>query len=973
MKHWGRLLALIGCLFAWTVNVWAQTPPPMEFVPGEMVLTVHGGILLETARGMADSINADLITIPVPDTYLLRLRGTTGLSEAELKQKTLDAVDRLRADKKVLYLRPNYIFKRHDTIPNDPLYGQQWALPMINMPKAWDIEKGKSSVKVAFIDDNFDVDHPDLQGRFDLNLARDFRTNPPGNNPRPRPGAGFSHGTGTSSCVVANNNNGIGIAAPCWEGVQVVPLAASDFGGFAFATLVAAATYVRDNAAEIDVLNMSLGGYFNDPQFEQVLQECRNLGVVIVASAGNDALDTTRLPSYPAGYSFVIAVSALGPNKTLSSYSNYGKIELTAPGGDIVSRLDQGVLVAAVGNNYEFTQGTSFSGPYVAAACAMLLSAGTRQTEVQSILQQTADPLGTRPPSPEYGWGLINVFGALRNAGVFVLIDAPDQGETFQTQRIQIKAEIIRSNPNTIQVLIDDQSQQFTLTPDPNDPNRVAVSLTASLSRGSHKVVVSATAANDETITGQDTRTFSVRPFTQFGGLTLFSVPYEVTQNWEELFGIDFAVARWITDEGMPTGGYYARYFGQGERNALASTHPPDATARPDGTNTPTPPRGIGYFLSLPPDTQTSISIDQLADFNGAYLVPLKTGWNMVGNPFPFSVDWNACEVEIVGTGGLLTERMSVQEAVNRKLVRGQLYRYISITGDYSWQTAPLGQLLPWSAHWVRALKPCTLVVPPLGTRSRSTTEDSTVAANVPGGWMMRLIARSNNREDRNNFIGISAQGNDQVSQEDVEKPPVYQSFVNLRILPKEGGRSALAQDIRRNARKPQKWDVEVTTDQPNAEVTLQWAQEVHLPRGTRVTMVDTLTGQRVTMNKQSSYQFRMEGGTSRRFTVEAQPASRNRLMITNVNISSTRGNGHTLRYSLTDQADVRVEVQNLSGKTLARLSGGTRSAGANTVSWNGRTDEGISLPAGTYHVQVIATTEDGETVRVVRPVVLTR
>lgn len=974
MKQWGRSLALIGCLFAWTVNVVAQTSPPIEFIPGEMVLTVHGGILLESAREMANSVNAELITLPVQDTYLLRLRGTSGISEAELKQKTLEAVERLRADKKVLYLRPNYLFQRHDTIPNDPRYGEQWALPMINMPKAWDVEKGKAHVKVAFIDDNFDVDHVDLQGRFDLNLARDFRTNPPGNNPRPQPGARFSHGTGTASCVVANTNNGIGIAAPCWEGVQVVPLAASDGGGFAFSTLVSAATYVRDNAAEIDVLNMSLGGYFNDPQFEQVLQECRNAGVVIVASSGNDSIDTTRLPSYPAGYPFVIAVSALGPNRTLSSYSNYGKIELTAPGGDIVSQLNQGVLVTSPGNSYEFTQGTSFSGPYVAAACALLLSAGVRQQDVQSTLQQTADPLGTRPPTPEYGWGLINIFGALRNAGVFVLIDSPGQGETFQTHRVRIKAEIVRANPNTIQVLINDQPQQFTLTQDPNDANRVEVNLTTSLPRGSHNVVVSATAANDETITGQDTRSFSIRPFTQFGGLSLFSIPFEITQSWEELFGVDVAVARWITDEGMPTGGYYARYFGQGERNPLASTQPPDSSARPDGTNTPTPPRGIGYFLSLPPDTQTSVPVDQVAEFTGAYLIPLKTGWNMIGNPFPFSVDWNACEVEIVGTGGLLTERMSIQEAVNRNFVRGQIYRYVSITGDYSWHTAPLGQLLPWSAHWIKALKPCTLVVPPLGTRSRSATENTTVAAaDAPGGWIMRLIARSNNREDRNNFIGISLQGNDQVAQEDVEKPPVFQSFVNLRILPKEGGRSALAQDLRRNARKPQKWDMEVTTDQPDAEVTLQWAQEVRLPKGTRLMLTDQLTGQRVTMNKQSSYNFRMEGGTSRRFTVEAQPASRNRLMITNVNLSSTRGNAHTLRYSLTDQAEVRVEVQNLSGKTLARLSGGTRSAGVNTVSWNGRTDEGISLPAGTYHIQVIATTEDGETVRVVRPVVLTR
>jgi flagellar hook assembly protein FlgD len=80
-----------------------------------------------------------------------------------------------------------------------------------------------------------------------------------------------------------------------------------------------------------------------------------------------------------------------------------------------------------------------------------------------------------------------------------------------------------------------------------------------------------------------------------------------------------------------------------------------------------------------------------------------------------------------------------------------------------------------------------------------------------------------------------------------------------------------------------------------------------------------------------------------------------------------------TIQYALNAAASVQVLVQDASGKTVARLTGGTRSAGLNTVTWTGRTDSGINVPPGAYQIQIIATNEEGEIARAVRPLVLTR
>jgi flagellar hook assembly protein FlgD len=126
-------------------------------------------------------------------------------------------------------------------------------------------------------------------------------------------------------------------------------------------------------------------------------------------------------------------------------------------------------------------------------------------------------------------------------------------------------------------------------------------------------------------------------------------------------------------------------------------------------------------------------------------------------------------------------------------------------------------------------------------------------------------------------------------------------------------------------------------------------------------------------MNRQSAYTFRTDENSRRRFIVEAQPARLSQLRITNMSVARTRGNQVTIQYALNAAASVQVLVQDASGKTVARLTGGTRSAGLNTVTWTGRTDSGIAVPPGTYQIQIIATNEDGEVARAVRPLVLTR
>jgi hypothetical protein len=966
-------ILLIGC-------VWAQTLTPNDVVPGEILLTMRPGTAIEKARALASSINADLQPIGVPDTYVLRLRNQQGVAADILLERVQHAIERIKADPDILYVRPHMLLRPYD-VPNDPRFGEQWALTMIRAPEAWDTEKGQAGIRIAIIDTNFERNHPDLTARYDR-LSRNFEADPPNEDINPGPGSFSSHGTAVMGVAAASTNNGIGIAGLCWEGVTVVALKTSSFDfGLPTANILRAMRYIIDNAQDgsgnqlIHVLNMSFGSYVPDPQMNNLIQEMFRRGVVPVGAAGNDETD---MPSYPDDYENVVRVSAVGPDGTKASYSNYGRIDLAAPGGDTQAGRQGGVLSTEVGGRYEYTEGTSFAAPYVSAAIALVLSAGVRVHRLDDaippaveILQETANPMGRAVPDPELGWGIIDMGAAMRGlSGASITILNPVNNSFTDTKRVRIHVVVRRSTLTQIRLFFEGEeiprAQWQPFASVSADGKTITIIGYELVLPGEGRFQFTVTAVGQDGSTSTTTSNIIVRPRLQPAGLAMFATPYRVDRTPEELFGADAILARYL-----PSQGRYARYSGSGVREPEASFNPPGVNVRPEGSAIPTPPRGLGYFLRT--NTPAFILGDEYIDPNTAYMIPLEPGWNMIGNPFPYAVPWSACEIEVEGQAGV-RQRLSILEAADKEYIRPQIYRYIGLTGEYTWRTAPLGELLPWQAHWLRVLKPCTLIVPPLGTgRSRSDESDNPrVAAETRDGWLLRLIARSGDREDANNFIGTSSRARDELSSEDVEKPPAFQSYVQLRVI-EPRSRAALAQDLRRAGKRTMRWELEITTDKPNAEVTLHWQQEVPLPLGMRLTLVDSLTGQRVSMNRQSAYTFRTDENSRRRFVIEAQPARLSQLRITQLHVASTRGNQVTIQYALNTSATVQVMIQDAAGRTLARLTGGTRSAGLNTVTWNGRTDEGVAVPPGTYQIQIIATSEEGEVARAVRPLLITR
>ena len=139
--------------------------------------------------------------------------------------------------------------------------------------------------------------------------------------------------------------------------------------------------------------------------------------VMVIAAAGNDALETDL---FPAKDSYTLSVAAVDTTNLLADFSNYGgKVDVCAPGTQIYApHLD---------SMYAWWDGTSFAAPFVAGQAALLYALDPHATwnDIRDAITLTATDL--EPLNPGYegklGFGLINPEASLASIDPFICGD----------------------------------------------------------------------------------------------------------------------------------------------------------------------------------------------------------------------------------------------------------------------------------------------------------------------------------------------------------------------------------------------------------------------------------------------------------------------------------------------------------------------------------------------------------------------
>ena len=429
------------------------------FVPGQVLVKFKDetSVNVNKARGMFRSVdnsavnavlkefNVEKMDKLLPGAKSLKSRRMTRAFSGEMVEEhdlsqlylvetdeahapqTMQLVDKLKELDEVEYAEPNYKVYITDaniagSFGGNPFTNQQWYLDDYGVKQLWNkpIINPKRPV-IAILDTGVDMTHPDLAPNLWTNTAE-----AEGEADYDNDGNGFKgdvhgwdfinntpnvkdfnmHGTHVAG-IAAAANNGIGIiGANPMALIMPISVLQSDGTGDV-ATIVKGIDYAVKMGA--DVLNLSLGTYFNSRALRQALEKAYQTAV-IVAAAGNDAtcINTPHhprpcygaAPMFPAAYSFVLGVQATQKELNiirgdyLASFSNYDddgntfslvttiqdpdgfNYELSAPGTNMLSTIP--------GGKYKVLQGTSMAAPLVAGAISALKM--VKQYDTQEIL-----------------------------------------------------------------------------------------------------------------------------------------------------------------------------------------------------------------------------------------------------------------------------------------------------------------------------------------------------------------------------------------------------------------------------------------------------------------------------------------------------------------------------------------------------------------------------------------------------------
>lgn len=892
-------------------------------------------------------------------------------------------------------------------VPDDPFYGRQWHFPFVGAEAAWDRERGSRSVVIAVVDTG--VAYRDYtKGTTQFARVEDLA------GTHFVPGYDFidddafpldRHGHGTHVCgtIAQTTNNSVGCAGLA-HGCAIMPIRVLDERGVgSTSTIAAGVKWAAEHGAS--VINLSLGAAAVGPLDRQAFDDAAAAGVVLVAAAGNS--NQERL-DYPARWDNVIAVGAVRYDKTRAPYSNYGDgLDVVAPGGDLDvdqngdSQPDgvyQNTHYPSSGDSlmdrdkYYYVEGTSQACPHVAATAALLLSKGLggspRYQAVLDVLKDTAEDLGAAGYDNHYGWGLVKADSALASLGPTYEVSGrvtyqgvglegvavsvgPRSAITLADGKYTVSGLIAGSYTVTPQAegrVFTPATRSVTLPPSATgqdfESSAPLSSIRGTVTYGSVGLSgVTVTAGETSTTTGSDGAytisglapgTYTVTP--SLAGYIFLPSSREVNAA-QSVSGVDFAAVRSFA-AALPAGIQMVSVpvIPVDPTTVAADILGPEASElyRYDPTQgrylrfTGTPVPGHGYFVRFSAAGQAQVTGTE--PNGGPIELALPSGYSQVGNPMPATSLTLATLLVREGSTTTPLEQAAAIGAIREFAwvwdVSSQSYRLLhpAVAGAAA-------SVAPWSAFFIEALRPVTLVIPTSASQAR------TAGLAPQNGCILTVTAETADSPPARVYCGWS--GTAAVVADAPSSPTGTDGALELRVQGTAERSGALVVEPLAQSLA---FQLRLTAQRARAESTVRLTVDGLrlLPRDLSATMTDRETGRTVNLRHQAALDVLIgPDQPSRTFllTIERRDAG---LSLRIVDSGWLRGIAQ-VRYELSQPAEVTASVMNAAGRVVARLPARQEPSGLRELTWNGRSERGTAVPSGEYRLLIAATRDTGE------------
>lgn len=379
----------------------------------------------EAERRLADA-DLDVVRQLTFGTNLYQVRVAPGEDPLEVTRELVDDPDVVFAEPEfVEHVDQREVVERRERYaPSDPDYDRQWQWHNdgtggategadVDAEAAWSLTTG-AGIRLAVVDNGFDVAHPDLADGIGEGAAY-YRDDGSGDGEFVVGLEGYpdnSHGTFCAGMAAARADNGEGGCGAAFD-AELLPVASLVDQLTTQTTLARAIGYAADPTREpeaadaglsaadgADVVSCSLGPSSGAdwPMF-RVLRRAvdfavdrgrggRGTPVFWAASNGSVPIDGPDGTDEVVGYENTIAIASTDDTDSYGGAAFGPDLDAVAPGIDVYSTTSRG--------GYVFDTGTSYATPCAAGVAALVLSVapGLSAGQVHDLLGETADEVG---------------------------------------------------------------------------------------------------------------------------------------------------------------------------------------------------------------------------------------------------------------------------------------------------------------------------------------------------------------------------------------------------------------------------------------------------------------------------------------------------------------------------------------------------------------------------------------------------
>lgn len=210
-----------------------------------------------------------------------------------------------------------------------------WGLCSIFKNQEYSIMKAQELKKIAILDSGIDDENGLLKGKVTRKYNAITKTSETKDN--------LGHGTSVASIIAAEENEytirGINPYVEIYD-VKVI----DDEGSGQIDHVVEGIRWSIEN--RVDIINISFGFSHDLRELKDIVDEAVKNDITIVASAGNNY---GLSPDYPARYENVVSVGSINRSMVKSKFNSKGKIDVYAPGEEIVVMKNQGLVAVESG------------------------------------------------------------------------------------------------------------------------------------------------------------------------------------------------------------------------------------------------------------------------------------------------------------------------------------------------------------------------------------------------------------------------------------------------------------------------------------------------------------------------------------------------------------------------------------------------------------------------------------------------